>query len=147
MRPIRWRSQTVAAAIALLLAMPVSAAAEVVPQPTAAESLEGYIYNADKKRLGIAIGVISSFDGDYTHGRYDAVLPVFRRTDTLWGWNRAEAFYIGAPYCGSVEYYAGNKWRLLLRKFSPGIHYLPPIDGEKIARYQVSVYRQAGDAC
>jgi hypothetical protein len=150
-------SAVIAAGLALSLAGPLGAVAsepgpsEAGPsepaQPAAATRFEGYIYNLDKNRLGLGIGVARDFDGVYAvPDKYDGILMPRQRTDTRFGWPRAEAFYVGPGYCASVEYYAGGKWRLALRKFTPGIHSLGPVAGEDIARYQVSIYRP-NDGC
>jgi hypothetical protein len=137
---------TIVLAIALL-AQPAPASA--APEPdgegrapaSAAAPLEGYIYNRDSwgAGYGIGIGVISDFDGSYTYGRYDRVLPSKQRTDRAWGWPRAQGFYIGPGWCANLAEYKAGKWRVVGTKYS-GIHYLPKVAGEQIARYMIDPF-------
>ncbi|MBQ1023816.1 hypothetical protein [Micromonospora sp. C95] len=144
-----WRLGTAIAALSVVVAVMLPAPAmatsteEAAASQAAADELRSYIYNRDAwipGGYGIGIGVISEFDGRYVHGSYDAVLPAKRRTDTWWGWPRAEGVYVGPGWCVNVTQWKGGRWSIVGTKY-PGIHYLGPIGGEKVARYMIDALR------
>jgi len=51
----------------------------------------------------IGIGVMRYWDGSYTMGKYDAVLPPRTFSDLHFGWQETRGVYIGPGYRGQIE--------------------------------------------
>jgi hypothetical protein len=102
---------------------------------SSATALEGYIYN----RWSRGLGVISTWRGLgnlYDLQLYDAVLPSKRRTDTAFGWSRAQGYYIGPGYCAAVWGWTGSAWTYFETRGS-GQHRLPYNNYDPIQRFEV----------
>ena len=137
---MKYRIRLAVLALAVVTAVSLSVPASGSSQ-SVAPAVDSYLYN-DRHNPGV--GVIHVWDGDYTYGQYDAVLPPDRRTDgTPLHWTQVEGFYIGAGYCGRLWIFnsISNNWREDPRVYWPGQHHLEQIVlGEPIARYWLHVY-------
>jgi hypothetical protein len=51
----------------------------------------------------VGIGVMRYWDGDYSQGKYDAVLPPAEFSDLHFEWNETRGVYFGPGYRGEIE--------------------------------------------
>jgi hypothetical protein len=98
----------------------------------AAQRLISYISNENN----IGIGVSNDYDG---FEDYDAILPARQRTDGYFGWEIAEAYYVGLGYCADSYYLNANwKWVFYATTHGPATIALPQfIVGQDVARWAV----------
>jgi hypothetical protein len=97
------------------------------------------VYN----RGDVGVGVMYVHDGDYAQGRYDAILPVDRQTDSdpLY-WDRAEGVWIGNGYCANLRYWQGY-WKDKGGYRGPQDIKLLHVQGESVSRWEVDAFRCA----
>lgn len=97
-----------------------------------AQRLISYISNENL----IGIGVSNDYDG---FENYDAVLPSRQRTDGYFGWEIAEAYYVGPGYCADSYYLNAEwKWDFYATTHGPATIALPQfIRGQDVARWAV----------
>jgi len=121
------------------------AAASSVSVPASAEPTTGKTTSAAVPRLisyitnennNIGIGVSNDYDG---FENYDAILPPRQRTDSYFGWEIAEAYYVGPGYCADSYYLNANwKWTFYATTHGPATIALPQfITGQDVARWAV----------
>jgi hypothetical protein len=130
--------------VAAVSSVSVPASAEPNTDKTtsvAAQRLISYISNENN----IGIGVSNDYDG---FENYDAVLPARQRTDGYFGWEIAEAYYVGPGYCADSYYLnASWKWDFYATTHGPATIALPQfIAGQDVARWAVRDVRPAS-AC
>jgi hypothetical protein len=120
MKYIKWFAVLGLSIAAMSLGTPAHAApSNVLPSPVPYDAgsapranvsptavLESYIYN----KSSIGHGVISTFDGTYDSGIYDAILPPGWRTDTHFRWMNAHGVYVGPGGCVRFYVWNGADW-------------------------------------
>lgn len=139
---MKYRMRFAVLALAVVTAISLGAPASGDSQSPEQQAVRSYIYNDIDSPGGI--GVINVWDGNYTYGQYDAILPRNQRTDgyPLY-WTQAEGFYIGAGYCGRLWYWDGNRWLEVPATYWPGQHRVSQSQpGQAVARYWVTVFPQ-----
>ncbi|GGO71798.1 hypothetical protein GCM10012289_38320 [Nonomuraea cavernae] len=102
-----------------------------------AAALVSYIHNTSASNGGL--GAIRWLDGDYDDPRgFDAVLPRGWRTNVAFGWQQAEAFYIGSERCAHTWYWDGSAW-VRSASVGAGTWYVPPT-GQSVSGWMVQTY-------
>ncbi|MFE0254672.1 hypothetical protein [Streptomyces sp. NPDC059010] len=103
--------------------------------PDAALALVSYVSN----ETGIGIGVLNVINGSES---YDAILPGHRRTDTYFGWDRAQGFYVGAGSCVDGYFWNGSRWVFHSTARGPvRVRTDQSIPGQSVARWAVRSHR------
>lgn len=91
-----------ASALKRLTAVATAAVATIALAASPAKATDGnnYVFNAGA--IG-SIGVIHIYDGVYTFGNYDQLLPQGKKSnDWFYTWYRTEGVYIGPGYCADI---------------------------------------------
>ena len=72
------------------------------------------------------LGVIHLKDGSYTHGTYDALLPIGDDTYDYFGWSTTSGWYTGPGYC-TIQFRSddgGSTWTRQVPDLGPGQHFI-----------------------
>ncbi|MGW4800343.1 hypothetical protein ACWEPC_48800 [Nonomuraea sp. NPDC004297] len=103
----------------------------------AAAALVSYIHNRSDSNGGV--GTIRWLDGDYDDPRgFDAVLARGWRTNVAFGWQQAQAFYIGSERCANTWYWGGSNW-VYSATVGAGTWYVPPT-GQSVSGWMVQTF-------
>lgn len=137
----RFAVLALAVVTAMSLGVPASAATNAGSQSLAPEAADpvSYIWNHSSSQAGI--GVMNVWDGSYVHGLYDAALPVNQRTDTHFGWARAEGIYVGPGYCADLWFFNGSVWQYGTTHGPGQWRVSQSIPGQNVARWYAWQYR------
>jgi len=135
---MRFLGGLAALALSLTAATVVSVPAASASPSAAAQRLISYISNENN----LGIGVVNDYDG---FEDYDAVLPARQRTDSYFGWEIAEAFYVGPGHCADAYYLNANwDWTFYATAHGPTTFALPQfIAGQDVARWAIRDHRPA----
>lgn len=90
------RAICVVATVCLGILAPSAASAS---KPAETLDAPNWVFNGTP----IGIGVMRYWDGDYSHGKYDAVLPSLTFSDLEFGWNETRGVYFGPGYRGQIK--------------------------------------------
>ena len=72
----------------------------LAPSPAQAAAQKNSVYNGGAYG---SIGIMHLFDGNYTHGNYDQLLPENTYSDDVYPWSFTEGVYIGPGYCAILS--------------------------------------------
>ena len=105
MLPVRTAAARVAAVVAVL----ASAAAFTAGPAHANDEGTNSVHNVGSYG---SIGIMHLFDGNYTRGNYDQLLPEDRWSDDVYPWSFTEGVYIGPGYCAimSSSFDGTSRW-------------------------------------